>query len=116
MVTVLEVAAVCVALSACAIGWLEARAWWASVLVRELAGHRAIRTRIAGLVGRRDQWEMGTVERAERLPGWVWVWAQRRPRVPYREELGWAPTRRQARRRLRATAAAAAAADTTPRR
>jgi len=63
-------------------------------------GHAGVRRRVTRLVGRKqDVYE--TVMKADTMPGYVWWRWTRKPRQPFTEEFGWAPTQRLARRRLR---------------
>lgn len=78
-------------------------------------GHRGVRRRVQGLVGRRqDTFE--TVMEAETMRGYVWFYWTRRAREGYRERTGWAPTRRLARRQLQHVMARDTPSAGSPRR
>lgn len=63
-------------------------------------GNLRVRRRTTVLVGRKkDVYEY--VVKAETMPGYVWFRWTRKPRQPFTEDFGWAPTRRLARWRLR---------------
>lgn len=66
----------------------------------ELArGHLRLRRRIAQLAGRKQD-RYATVTKAETMYGHDWLLTTRHPGQGLRENMGWAPTRRSARRRL----------------